>query len=168
MSFSIKSNKRVFTTSTYSPPPSVYGSFSSTQTQDLSANQVLRLTYNTEDISASGVFCTLPSPNIYVRSTGVYKVLASLQCDNQSGGNRTINMWISIDGVGVPNSATRVVINNAIESLMTVEWFINLNAGQYISIDLLSTGSNTRALAINATGSVPAIPSIITTIVKIG
>jgi len=167
MSFSIKNNKPVFIQSLYSPSPSVYGSFSSDVSQNLTQNVVLELQYNTEDVSSSGVSCTFPSARIYVQSSGVYKVLSSLQCDKTNGGTGVINMYPSIDGIPVPNSATRVVINQALESLMTVEWFLTLNAGQYITIDAFSTTTGGRALAIPASPPVPLIPSIITTILKI-
>ncbi len=151
---------------TYRSPP-IYASFSSTQTQNITQNQVLPLVYNTEDISSSGIICTLPSANIFVSKPGVYKVLASLQCDRTITGNATINMYPSINGVAVPNSATRVIINQNIESLMTVEWYLNMTQGQYITIDVFSTSTGARALAIAASAPVPLIPSIITTIMKI-
>jgi len=76
-------------------------------------------------------------------------------------------MYPSINGVAVPNSATRVVINQNIESLMTVEWYLNISQGQYISINLYSTFTGARALAVSASNPVPLVPSIITTIMKI-
>lgn len=167
MSFSIKKNTTPFVTNIYSPSPSVYGSFSSSQSQDLSQNQVKYLVYDTEDISSSGVYCTLPSSDIYVQSTGVYKVLASLQCDKITGGAGTINMYPSINNVAVPSSATKIIINQNLESLMTVEWFLYMQAGQYVRIDIFSIDTGGRALAIAESSPVPAIPSIITTIMKI-
>jgi hypothetical protein len=167
MSFSIKNNRQSFVTSVYNPPSPVYGSFSSSVSQTLTQNVELELQYNTEDLSSSGVSCTFPSSRIYVQSSGVYKVLASLQCDKTTPGTGIINMYPSIEGIPVPNSATRVVINQALESLMTVEWFLTLNAGQYITIDVFSTITGARALAIPASPPVPLIPSIITTILKI-
>ncbi len=165
LAFSIKT-KNSLINNTYSPPL-VYGSFSSSVTQNITQNQVLSLVYNTEDISSSGVTCSLPSANIYVYQSGVYKILSSVQCDRSITGNASINMYPSINGVAVPNSATRVVINQNIESLMTVEWFLYLIKGQYITIDLFSTSTGARALAISASTPVPLIPSIITTITKI-
>jgi len=167
MSFSIKNNRQPFVTSVYNPPSPVYGSFSSDVSQNLTQNVVLELQYNTEDISSSGVSCTFPSSRIYVQSSGVYKVLSSLQCDKTTGGTGIINMYPSIDGIPVVNSATRVVINQTLESLMTVEWFLTLNAGQYITIDTFSPNTGARALAIPASTPVPLVPSIITTILKI-
>ena len=151
---------------TYKPAP-IYASYSSTQTQNITQNLVLPLVYNTEDISASGISCTLPSANIFVSKPGVYKVVASLQCDRNAAGAASINMYPSINGVAVPNSATRVIINQNLESLMTVEWYLNLTQGQYITIDAFSTVTGARALAIAASNPVPLIPSIITTIMKI-
>jgi len=167
MSFSVRNKKQPFVTGIYNPPSAVYGSFSSTISYDLSDSEVLQIPYNTEDISASGVFSPLPSEKIYVQSSGVYKVLSSLQCDRTTGGNSTINMWISVNNNAVPNSATRVVINQSMESIMTVEWFLNLNNGDFITIDLYSPTIGARALSISAIGPVPLIPSIITTIMKI-
>jgi hypothetical protein len=167
MSFSIKNNRQSFVTSVYNPPSPVYGSFSSDVSQNLTQNVVLELQYNIEDVSSSGVSCTFPSSRIYVQSSGIYKVLSSLQCDKTTGGTGVINMYPSIDGIPVPKSATRVVINQTLESLMTVEWFLTLNAGQYITIDAFSTTTGGRALAIPASPPVPLIPSIITTILKI-
>ena len=167
MSFSIRNKRQPFVTGTYNPPASVYGSFSSSVSQTLTQNVELELQYNTEDLSSSGVSCTFPSSRIYVQSSGVYKVLASLQCDKTTAGTGIINMYPSIEGIPVPNSAARVVINQALESLMTVEWFLTLNAGQYITIDVFSTITGARALVIPASPPVPLIPSIITTILKI-
>lgn len=151
---------------TYKSPPAIYASYSSTQTQNITQNLVLPLVYNTEDISASGIRCTLPSANIYILESGVYKVLARLQCDRAAGAP-IINMYPSINGVAVPNSATRVLINPNLETLMTVEWYLNILQGQYITIDTFSTSTGTRALAVGASSPVPLIPSIITTIMKI-
>jgi len=166
LAFSIKTNNSLINPP-YSPPIPIYASFSSTQTQNITQNEVLPLVYNTEDISASGITCSLPSSNIYVLETGVYKVLSSLQCDRIVTGNASINMYPSINGVAVPNSATRVVINQNIESVLTVEWYLNLTKGQYVTVDLYSTFTGARALAIPASSPVPLIPSIITTITKI-
>jgi hypothetical protein len=166
LAFSVRTNNSLVN-NVYTPPPPIYGSFSSSITQNITQNQVVSLVYNTADISASGVTCSLPSANINILESGVYKVLASLQCDRTSAGAASINMYPSINGVSVPNSATRVVINQNLESLMTVEWFLYMLKGQYVTIDTYSTVTGARALAIAAAPPVPLIPSIITTITKI-
>jgi len=146
-----------------------YGSFSSSTTQTITENVPLAVTYDTIDITPRNIYTTaLPSPTIYVRSGGVYKVLSSLQCDKTSGGTGDLQMYIAVNGTAVPSSATRIQINQNIESLMAVEWFLELDKDDAVSIVGFSTTSGLRALAIASATPVPAIPSIITTIMRIG
>jgi hypothetical protein len=49
---------------------------------------------------------------------------------------------------------------------MTVEWFLELNEKDYITIVMFSASAGLQALAIPSAG-IPAIPSIITTIMRI-
>jgi hypothetical protein len=151
--------------------PIAYGSFSSTQTQLVNPafpiTAVLPLVYDTTDITPFGVSCATPSANIVVATTGVYKVLSSVQCDKTSVGVGDLEMWIAVGGVAVPNSATRLAINQNIESLMAVEWFLELTAGDAVSINLASAVGGLQALAVASAPPVPAIPSVITTITRI-
>jgi hypothetical protein len=50
---------------------------------------------------------------------------------------------------------------------MVVEWFLELTAGDAVSINLASTTDGLQALAVPAAAPVPAIPSVITTITRI-
>lgn len=147
-----------------------YGSFSSTATQGITQNVALPLTYDTVDITPRNIYTdALPSASIYVRSAGVYKVLASVQCDKTTGGQGgDMEMYCAVNGTAVPNSATRLQINQNIESLMTVEWFLELTKNDAVSIVAFSTTTGLRALAVASASPVPAIPSIITTITRIG
>lgn len=75
-------------------------------------------------------------------------------------------MFIAINGSPVPNSTTRIQINQNQEVVMTVEWFLELNEKDYITIVMFSASAGLQALAIPSAG-IPAIPSIITTIMRI-
>jgi len=151
--------------------PAVYGSFSSTDTQLVNPAfpilAALPLAYDTVDITPFGVSCAVPSADIVVGIAGVYKVLSSVQCDKTTVNVGDLEMWIAVGGVAVPNSATRVAINQNIETLMAVEWFVELAAGDAVSINLASSADGLRALSVAAAAPVPAIPSIITTILRI-
>jgi len=151
--------------------PIAYGSFSSTDTQLVNPAfpilAVLPLVYDTTDITPLGVSCATPSADIVVATTGVYKVLSSVQCDKTTIGVGDLEMWIAVNGTAVPNSATRIAINQNIESLMAVEWFLELASGDAVSINLASLADGLRALSVAAAAPVPAIPSIITTILRI-
>jgi hypothetical protein len=150
------------------PSTSAYGSFSSTQTQTVPATTETPLVYDTADLTPVGMTCSLPSADIVITNSGTYKVLASVQCDKTSGGGAgDLEMWCSRNGVAVPNSATRIQINQNTESLMTVEWFLDIPAGVSLSISLYSSTTGLQALAVPASAPVPSIPSIITTVLRI-
>jgi hypothetical protein len=147
-----------------------FGSFSSTQTQPFAVppSGPTLLSYNTQDLVPQGVACILPSAQLTVAATGVYKVLSSIQMDNTAILARDAEAWIAVNGTPVPNSATRVQLSAAVEVVMAVEWFVPLSAGDTIEIQgAASGGAGPRALAIAAAGYIPAIPSIITTITRI-
>jgi len=76
-------------------------------------------------------------------------------------------MWIAVNGTAVPNSATRIQINQNQETVMAVEWMTPLDKGDAVSINLASTAEGLQALAIAAAAPVPAIPSIIVTLQRI-
>jgi hypothetical protein len=144
-----------------------YGSFSSTTTQPCSAGVPLPLVYNTKDIaSTTGINVLVPDSKITVSDAGVYKVLSSIQCDSTSG-LQTITSYVAVNGNPVPNSATRVVVNINLESLMTVEWFLALNANDDVEVVLFDLVGGGQAVAFPAAPPVPAVPSVITTILRI-
>jgi hypothetical protein len=146
-----------------------YGSFSSTQTQALTSNVALPIVYDTADLTPVGMTCALaPSSDIVITRAGTYKCLASAQCDKTSGGGAgDLEMWVAVNGTAVPNSATRLAINQNIEQVMTVEWFLDVSAGDAVSVNTYSPDSGLQLLAVPASSPVPAIPSIITTVLRI-
>ena len=144
-----------------------YGSFSSTQTQGLTSNVVLPVVYDTADITPVGMTCSLPSSDIVLTSAGTYKVLTSIQADHTAPGTGTFQFWISQNGTAVPNSATQVVLNQNLEQVMTVEWFVDASAGDTVAVEAYSTSAGQQLLAVAASSPVPAVPSIITTVLRI-
>jgi hypothetical protein len=116
----------------------------------------------------------ITSPIITVANAGVYKVLTSVQFNKTGlGANPTaaVMMWIAVNSLNVPNSATKLVLNNNLESVMTVEWFVVLGAGDGVAIyaDNPDSNGDLEALAIPITlpSAAPNTPSIITTILRI-
>lgn len=150
--------------------PPAYGSFSCSLTQ-LIANAPVKtqLLYTTNDIPAVGVSSATTSPYITVANAGTYKVLSSVQLDKTGLGNAPVDMWIEIENVAVPNSASKMNINLSQEDIITIEWFVQCGAGERISIVVYdpTASGNLRALAVPASPPCPAIPSIITTILRI-
>lgn len=156
------------TTSGFVP---IYGSFSSTATQPVGAGLAVPLIYDTNDIApTSGINVLFPDSKISVATTGVYKVLTSIQCDSTLG-LQTLTAFLSLNGNPVANTSTRVVVNLNTESLITVEWFIQITAGEYVEVVLYDPVGGGQAVAFPAqvppSTPVPATPSVITTILRI-
>ena len=155
------------------PFPPAYGSFSSQATQNIATAPTKTLLYYTDDdIHAVGMSSAITSPYLTVVNAGTYKVLSSVQFDKTGGGNAPVEMWIELNDVAVPNSATKLNLNQNQESVMTIEWFVDCIAGQRISIVAYDPTSSAdfRALAVPSTlplAPCPAIPSIITTVLRI-
>ena len=152
------------------PPPrefkrARYGQFLDTTTQVAAAiNTPTAVTYNATDVSY-GVFLGTPSSRVYVDEQGVYNFLFSIQVDKTSGGTGIFWVWPRINGTDVPNSNSQVQIqgNNA-EQLVTVGYFFELNAGDYVEIMFAVNDTTVRMDTFPATAFYPAIPSIILTV----
>lgn len=153
-----------------SPPPrefkrARYGQFLDTTTQIPAAiNTPYAITFNTTEVS-NGVFLGAPSSRVTVDTEGVYNFLFSIQLDKTSGGTGVFWAWPRINGVDVPNSNSQVQIqgNNA-EQLVTVGYFFELKANDYIEIMYAVNDVSVQVQAFPASGFYPAIPSIILTV----
>ena len=149
-----------------------FGSFSSTTTQSIAtAPAVTSLTYNTTDITRGGVALSgaTPTASIRVPAAGVYRILYSAQLNKQPSGGSTgdVYVWCALNGTAIPNTATKSAVSNAIEEVMTVEVLVSAVAGDLISIQANATNGGEEVLAEVASGSRPAIPSIITIVQRI-
>jgi len=146
-----------------------YGSFSSTVTQPVTAGTPLALTYDTKDLTTTPNVTAVLSPassQITVSLNGIYTVLTSIQVDQTTTLN-DLEFYVSINGTAVPNSGSRLAITANIEDVFTVEWMLELVAGDSVEVYLSSASAGFRALAIAASAPVPLIPSVITNIKRI-
>jgi len=142
-----------------------YGQFLDTTTQIPAAiNTPYAITFNTTEVS-NGVFLGTPSSRVIVDTEGVYNFLFSIQLDKVSGGTGIFWVWPRINGVDVPNSNSQVQIqgNNA-EQLVTVGYFFELKANDYVEIMYAVNDVSVQVQAFPASGFYPAIPSIILTV----
>lgn len=153
-----------------SPPPrefkrARYGQFYDTTTQIPAAiNTPYAITFNTVDVS-NGVFLGTPSSRVTVDTEGIYNFLFSIQLDKTSGGTGVFWVWPRINGVNVPDSSSQVQIqgNNA-EQLVTVGYFFELKANDYVEIMYAVNDVSVQAEAFPASAFYPSIPSIILTV----
>lgn len=153
------------------PPPynTSYGSFGSDQTQIvLGANVETPITHNQTYISEKIIFDPLNPSHIVVYETGVYKFSFSIQLDKTGGGTSLCEFWIKKNGVAVPSSSSRaVVVGQNGETFPYCEYLIQMNAGQYIEVFIYSPDDTMSAKAFVAMGVIPAVPSVITNVIRI-
>jgi hypothetical protein len=83
-----------------------------------------------------------------------------------------------INGTSVPDSNTRIRVDAAVETCLTVEYFLSFNANDILQLrmtgDTTVGASNARLLTIASVAgipsgapAIPAVPSIILTIQRI-
>jgi len=142
-----------------------YGSFYDTTTQTgTTINTAKAITFNTTDLS-NGVYLGTPTSRVYVDTPGIYNYDLSFQLDKTSGGVGNFYIWFRLNGVDVANSASYIQIqgNNA-EIFSSLNYFFDLNAGDYVEIIFSVSDLSVELAAFAAAAPVPAIPSIILTV----
>jgi len=142
-----------------------YGSFYDTTTQlGTTINTAKAITFNTTDLS-NGVYLGTPTSRVYVDTPGIYNYDMSFQLDKTSGGVGNFFIWFRLNGVDVTDSASYIRIqgNNA-EIFSSLNYFFDLNAGDYVEIMFSVSDLSVELAAFAAAAPVPAIPSIILTV----
>ena len=164
-------NSKVFDPTYNKAPTQTYGSFSSTATQTvLDADTPTVITYNTTDI-ASGVSRggTGQEGRVIFSEAGVYKVLCSLVLDHAGSSASNTYFWWRLNGTDIANSGSDVEIRG--DALMaTVELIVSVSANQYVEVVIASSEATTAVRSQTASTSPytrPAVPSVITTVVKL-
>ena len=142
-----------------------YGSFYDTTTQTgTTINTAKAITFNTTDLS-NGVYIGSPTSRIYVDTPGIYNYDMSFQLDKTSGGTGEFYIWFRLNGVDVANSASYIQIQgNNHEIFSSLNYFFDLNAGDYVEIMFSVSTLSVEVAAFAAAAPVPAIPSIILTV----
>jgi hypothetical protein len=147
----------------------LYASFLSNTTQNVTLINPVAITYSERTIGSINVNGTYPNSTIVIPTTGVYRVLFSAQCDS-TAGTHFLEIFPVVNGNTVPNSNTRIRLSAAIESCLVVEYFLSFNANDELQLFMVGDNANARIVAItrgSGTPSIPNIPSIIVTIMRI-
>jgi len=142
-----------------------YGYFYDTTTQTAaSINTAYGMTFNSVGFSR-GVTIGTPTSRIYVDRPGIFNIQFSAQLDKISGGTAFIFIWLRVNGVNVPDSASQVRIqgNNA-EIVAAWNYLHEFNAGDYFEIMWSTDDTSCQILAAAASAPVPGIPSVILTV----
>ena len=149
--------------------PVSYGSFYSTQTQAATAiNTAKAISYNNAD-TAYGIYRD-PGDNtkIKVSRPAIYNVQFSIQIDKTSGGTGKFYIWPAINGTAVANSASLIQIQgNDAEIFSAANFFLPLSNGDYFQLYFSVDSIDVQLQTFAASAPVPAIPSIILTVMQV-
>jgi hypothetical protein len=145
--------------------PIAHASYYDTTTQtNPVANQVNLFRYNSV-VSEFGITRGVPTSKIFVSNTGVYNFQFSAQIDKTVSGVDQMWIWPRINGVNVPDSATKVNIQGSAEAEVAAwNFLLVMQAGDYFELAWQSPEDDMIILAEPAASNYPGIPSIILTI----
>ena len=145
-----------------SPTPHASYFDTTTQTNPV-ANAVNLFTYNSVETEFQVTRGT-PTSKIYVNDTGIYNFQFSAQLDKTGGGKASIWIWPRINGVNVPDSATKIVIQGSTDEVVPAwNFLLVMKAGDYFELAWQSNDTDVIVLAEAAASNYPGIPSIILT-----
>lgn len=147
-------------------PSYICSANSSNKQTVLGANTLTPLDCDTTLINIGGF--TVLGSTITVPVGGVYEINTSIQFDTVSGGKNEVYYWLRKNGSNVPDSASIVSIVNNGETVGTITLFDNASANDQYTVAIESSDANMAATSFAASGNIPAIPSIITNIKRIG
>ena len=145
--------------------PSPHASYYDTTTQtNPVADTVNLFTYNSV-ISEFKVNRGVPTSKIYVTETGLYNFQFSAQLDKSGGSANAVYIWPRVNGVNLPDSATKIVIDGPNNEIVPAWNFVLvLEANDYFELAWQSSDTDVIVPYVAATGNIPAIPSIILTV----
>lgn len=147
-----------------------YGSFYDTTDQIAGSTTVAyAITLNTTSI-ASAVRVT-NSSRISVDISGIYNLQFSVQLVNDTNASQDIDIWFRKNGTNIPNSNSRFGLSarkspgDFYHTVAALNFFIDLNAGEYVELMWRTTNVDTyiEHYAAPSSPTRPAIPSVIVT-----
>ena len=146
-----------------------YGSFYDTTSQSGSANTAYAVKHNNTDFS-SGV-SIVSNTRITMAEAGIYTIISTQQFVHTQGSTVTITGWLRKNGTDVPNSATDLQLKgNSAKDLYAINYFVSASAGDYYELIWSATDSDTEIqyTAARTSPTRPAVPSVITTVNRVG
>lgn len=145
-----------------------YGAFSSNVDQFAAvANTAYGVTYNSTEFS-KGISIGSPTSRIVVNKLGLYNFQFSLQLDKNNSSLGYVYIWARVNGVDVPNSATKIALQGSTAEVVAAWNFVlELAAGEYFELMWSTDSTGCHISHEPATSPVPAIPSVLMTVTEI-
>ena len=144
-----------------------YGNFFDTTTQNVvGVNTYQPVILNTTDLSNQVSIAN--SSHIVVANSGVYNIQFSLQIDKTQGSGAHIYIWLKKNNIDVSNSATELAVQGTSSEIVAAwNFVVQSEANDYYEFMWSSTDEHIRLKAVGASAVVPAIPSVIVSVVSV-
>jgi hypothetical protein len=149
------------------------GNFYDSITQTLAAPNTATpvILRNTDAPTTNGISIVTDGTNlsrITFANAGTYNILFSAQLANSGGTGQTVDFWLRKNGstaaANIPHTNGKVQLQGNASFLMAAwNYFVNVNAGDYIQLMWTATSTNITMVAAAANGVHPETPSIIVT-----
>ena len=148
--------------------PSYIGGFQSNVTQtQTTINTPIPMLYDTTDYSF-GVSLGTPSTRIVVDNPGYYNLEFSAQISKSSASVGYIWIWPRINGVNVPESATKISVQgSAGETVAAWNFVLKMNASDYVELMWMTDHLDVKLIHNSVITGVPEIPSVILTLTQV-
>jgi hypothetical protein len=145
-----------------------YASFSDTTSQSAAAiNTAYAITLNTTDI-AEGIRRGTPTSRVIVNDAGTYNFQFSLQATSSSASSHYMYVWARVNGVDVPNSATRVEFKGAgNDQVLAWNFVLRMAADNYFELMWSVSDTAVSIVSYSTIAPAPAIPSVILTVCEV-
>jgi len=106
---------------------------------------------------------------ITMSTAGIYNIQFSAQLSQTSGGSANTFIWLKKNGTTVSNTAGDTqVAGNGDKIMAAWNYVVSAAAGDYYELAWAASATSAILDAIAASGVVPAIPSVILTVVPVG
>jgi len=147
-----------------------YGSFHSNVTQtNTSVGNAIPISYNVTDLSNGVNITGAGATEIRIAAAGVYNIQFSLQVRKTDSGADTVYIWLDKNGSTVDNSGTALFLTGSgAAEVAAWNFVVNAAANDYYRLMWMSTDSHVEIVAVTPGAVVPAIPSVILTVVPVG
>lgn len=148
--------------------PSYIGGFQSNVSQYQTAiNTPKAVVYDTTDYSL-GVYLGDTPSRIYVDNPGYYNLEFSLQLDKASSAVGYAWIWFRVNGVDIPESATKIAVQGATaETVAAWNFVTKMKAQDYIEIIWQVDNTDVHILHEPIVSGIPEIPSVIVTLTQV-
>lgn len=151
----------------------IAGSFSCTASQAFDGVPIAAY-YDTTDFAIGVGLAVDPGTGkqsrLVVNYSGIYSLTMSPQLVLNGGTSEITTFWPTLDGSPIANAASSIELgNNSRRGLPFVEVVLQMNAGQYVEWFFVSSpGVNMSLKAYAAAPPIPAIPSVIAVVKRLG